>query len=304
MRAALLFLIITVLSFHIQAQNVGIGTTTPADKLEVNGNIRFTGLDTIYAATSATGSGKSVWLRAGYAYVPVGGSGGSIYIDATSNMPSGGSGYGNLGPAGTINLTAGSGYNSAGGNVNITAGQSSYWGLTNDSHSDVILKGGFNINATDAATMTTEGGHIISLNSSTSNGGNLLLKPGSGAGGGTNGVIKLDGATVLGQSLNLAGGPAASPVLLTNTNTLITLLPANATDAYYRLPAASANPGRTFIIRNNSSSISIALDSVSGSLVGSNSNASLGVLILNQASSPKTIMAISDGTNWIIMVQN
>jgi hypothetical protein len=139
---------------NAKSQNVGIGTTTPGDKLEINGNIRFTGLDTIYAAPSTTGSGKSLWIRAGNPFVPMGGSGGSIFIDATNNMPAGGSGYSNLGPSGVISITAGSGYNSAGGNVNITAGQSSYWGLAGGSHSDVILKGGYNINAADAASMT------------------------------------------------------------------------------------------------------------------------------------------------------
>src|SRR5258705_620965 len=101
--------------------NVGIGTTTPGDKLEVNGNIRLSGSGTILAAPSTVGSAYSVTLRAGDPYVPVGGSGGSVNITATNNMPATGSGWTNLGPSGNINLTAGSGYNSVGGNVNITA---------------------------------------------------------------------------------------------------------------------------------------------------------------------------------------
>jgi hypothetical protein len=304
MRIAFLFLLIAACSDHASAQNVGIGTTTPGDKLEVNGNIRFTGLDTIYAAPSATGSGKSVWLRAGAAYVPVGGSGGNINIEATNNMPAGGAGYSNLGAAGVINITAGSGYNSAGGNVNITGGQSSYWGLTNDSHSDVILKGGYNINATDAATMTTEGGHIISFNSTASNGGNLVLKPGAGVGGGSNGVIKLDGATTLGTTLSIAGGASGSPVSLNNQNTLITLMPANGTNNYYQFPAPSTYPGRMFIIRNNSGSFTANITTAGGQLFAGNSNSGVASYTLNTASSPKTVMAVSDGSNWIIMVQN
>lgn len=72
--------------------NVGIGTTTPGDKLEVNGNIRFTGTGTLLAAPSTVGSAYSVTIRAGDPYVLVDGSGGSVNITATNNMPSGGSG--------------------------------------------------------------------------------------------------------------------------------------------------------------------------------------------------------------------
>ena len=285
--------------------NVGIGTTAPSDKLEVNGNLRFSGVDTIYAAPSATGSGKSMWIRAGSPFVPVGGSGGSINIEATNNMPAGGSGYANLGPSGNINLIAGSGYNTAGGNINITAGQSSYWGLTNDTHSDVILKGGFDNAAADAATLTTEGGHIISLNSSVSNGGNLILKPGTGAAGGNNGTIKLDGVITIGNIINIAGGTLVSPVSLLNRPSYIGILPADAINNYYQLPDPTIYPGRTYIIRNNSSSNSAVISTAGGALLfPGNSNTGVTTYNLNPTSSPKTIMAISDGANWTIMVQN
>lgn len=173
--------------------NVGIGTTTPGDKLEVNGNIRLTGTGTLLAAPSTSGSAYSVTVKAGDPYVPVGGSGGSVNITATNNMPSSGSGYGNLGPSGNINLTSGSGYNTAGGNINITAGQTSCWALTGNSHSDVNIQGGANLVAADASSIAVQGGGTVGVGCPTANanGGNLILKSGIGTGTGTQGNIQL-----------------------------------------------------------------------------------------------------------------
>lgn len=173
--------------------NVGIGSTTPGDKLEVNGNIRFSGAGTLLAAPSTSGSAYSLTVKAGDPYVPVGGSGGSVNILATNNMPSGGSGYGNLGPSGNVNITSGSGYNTAGGNINITAGQTSCWALTGNSHSDVNIQGGANLVAADASSITVQGGGTVGVGCPTANanGGNLILKSGIGTGTGTQGNIQL-----------------------------------------------------------------------------------------------------------------
>ena len=173
--------------------NIGVGTTTPGDKLEVNGNIRLTNTATILAGPSTVGSAYSVTLRAGDPYVPVGGSGGSINILATNNMPSGGSGYSNLGPSGNVNITSGSGYNTAGGNINIIAGQTSCWALTGNSHSDVNIQGGANLVAADAASINLQGGGTVGIGCPTANanGGNLVLKSGIGTGTGTQGNIQL-----------------------------------------------------------------------------------------------------------------
>jgi Chaperone of endosialidase len=173
--------------------NVGIGSVTPGDKLEVNGNIRFSNTDTLLAAPSTTGSAYSVTVRAGDPYVPVGGSGGNVNILATNNMPAGGSGYSNLGPSGNINITSGSGYNTAGGNINIIAGQTSCWALTGNSHSDVNIQGGANLVAADAASITLQGGGTVGVGCPTANanGGNLILKSGIGTGTGTQGTIQL-----------------------------------------------------------------------------------------------------------------
>lgn len=186
----------TLLSGHIYnntGTNIGIGTTTPGDKLEVNGNIRLTNTATILAGPSTVGSAYSVTVRAGDPFVPVGGSGGSVNITATNNMPSGGSGYSNLGPSGNINITSGSGYNTAGGNINITAGQTSCWALTGNSHSDVNIQGGANLVAADAASINLQGGGTVGVGCPTANanGGNLILKSGIGTGTGSQGNIQL-----------------------------------------------------------------------------------------------------------------
>jgi Chaperone of endosialidase len=179
--------------YNNSGTNVGIGTTTPGDKLEVNGNIRLTNTGTLLAGPSTTGSAYSITIRAGDPYVPVGGSGGSVNITATNNMPAGGSGYSNLGPSGNINLTSGSGYNTAGGNINITAGQTSCWALTGNSHSDVNIQGGANLIAADASSINIQGGGTVGTTCPTANanGGNLIFKSGIGTGTGTQGNIQL-----------------------------------------------------------------------------------------------------------------
>jgi hypothetical protein len=172
---------------------IGIGTISPGDKLEVNGNIRFSATGTLLAAPSTIGSAYSVTIRAGDPYVPVGGSGGSVNITATNNMPSGGSGYGNLGPSGDVNITSGTGYNTAGGNINIIAGQTSCWALTGNSHSDVNIQGGANLVAADAASINLQGGGTVGASCPTANanGGSLILKSGIGTGTGLQGNIQL-----------------------------------------------------------------------------------------------------------------
>ena len=171
----------------------GIGTSTPGDKLEVNGNIRFSGIDTLYAAPSTSGSAYSVWIRAGNPYVPIGGSGGSITLEASNNMPAGGSGYSNLGPSGNINLTAGSGYNTAGGNVNIKGGLTSCWASPSGVHADVNIYGGQDLSASDIASIVVQGGITVGVGCPTSNvsGGNIIIQSGLAGGSGSNGTIQL-----------------------------------------------------------------------------------------------------------------
>lgn len=114
-------------------------------------------------------------------------------ITATNNMPAGGSGYSNLGPSGNVNITSGSGYNTGGGHINITAGQTSCWAQTANSHSDVNIQGGANLVAADAASINVLGGGTVGVGCPTPNaiGGNLILKSGIGTGSGAQGNIQL-----------------------------------------------------------------------------------------------------------------
>ena len=251
----------TLLSSNIYnntGTNVGIGTTTPGDKLEVNGNIRFTGSGTLLAAPSTVGSAYSVTVRAGDPYVPVGGSGGSVNITATNNMPSGGSGWGNLGPSGNVNLTAGSGYNTAGGNINITAGATSCWAQTGNSHSDVNIQGGQNLVAADASSITVQGGGTVGVGCPTANanGGNLILKSGLGTGTGTQGNIQLlngnvgIGCTSPAYKLHVIGDIASSATVR-STNVVVTGAITACSDGRFKTNVtALANPMQKLMLLN------------------------------------------------------
>jgi hypothetical protein len=290
---------------------VGIGTATSgetvADKLGVGGNIRLIGSDTIYIAQSTTGSAKSLTIRSGYAYVPIGGSGGDLNLFATNNMPAGGSGYSNLGPSGNVNITAGSGYNSSGGNITIRAGATSCWALPGGNHSDVTISGGQNLALSDASSIVYEGGYTIGTSCATtpgSTGGNLLLKPGTASGTGINGSIQLAGVVALGTSMGLTGGTAGLPVSLINYKSYIGLSPADATNNNYQLPSPLTYPGRMYIIRNNSASFTANILTAAALLFPGNSNIGGASYTLNPTSSPKTVIVISDGTNWTVMKQD
>jgi hypothetical protein len=296
--------------------NIGIGVTAPGEKLEVNGNIRLTGTGTIYTGAGitnlsihsgdGTASGGAMSIRGGNAGSATGGAGGDVTIQAGNNVPQGGSGYTNLGLTGMVNIFGGSGYNSSGGNINIKAGATSCWALPGGNHSDVILSGGLNLASTDASTITVEGGYTIGTTcpSPGATGGNLLLKPGVGSGTGNNGSIQLDGAVALGISMNLAGGTVATPVSLTNKKAYIGLSPADGTNNNYQLPSAILYPGRMYIIRNNSSLFSANLTTAGAPgvlLFNGSGSAGFSTYGLNPTTSAKTVMAISDGSNWTIM---
>ena len=66
---ALSFLACLVFSINAMSQNVGIGTNTPSEKLEVNGNIKITGNINLNGNTGAEGqvltsqgSNPPIWI--------------------------------------------------------------------------------------------------------------------------------------------------------------------------------------------------------------------------------------------------
>ncbi len=119
-----------------------------------------------------------------------------------------------------------------------------------------------------------------------------------------NSTLQVDGSIAIGTSLNIAGGPSGTPISLLNQKSYVGVLPANATDNYYQLPDPALYAGRTYIIRNNSSVHQANIATAAGLLFPGNSDVGGATYTLNPTSSPKTVMAISDGANWTIMVQN
>ena len=89
-----------------------------------------------------------------------------------------------------------------------------------------------------------------------------------------------------------------------NQKSYVGVLPANGTNNYYQLPSPLTYPGRTYIIRNNSSVDQANITTTAGLLFPGNSNVGVATFTLNPTTSPKTIIAISDGSNWTIMTQD
>ena len=232
------------------AANVGLGTITPAEKLEITGNLKFTGASSIYSGTGTaltirpgdgTGTGGALTIRGGNAGTTSGGAGGDLNLTGGANIPSGGAGYGGLGVPGVVNITGSYGYNSVGGNVNITAGATSCWSLVVGSHSDVNIKGGTNLATTAIASITVQGGYTIGSTCPTPNetGGNLIIQSGLGSGTGTNGNIQLlngnvgIGCTAPAYKLHVIGDIASSGTVRT-TNALVTGAISACSDVRYK----------------------------------------------------------------------
>ncbi len=176
--------------------NVGIGTTSPGQKLDVAGTIETqgllsdTGANLLINAGDGSGSGGALTVRAGDAGVSQGGAGGDLTLKAGSALPQGGTGYINQGPAGNTEILAGLGYNGVGGDVNIKSGTNSNWSLTLGNRSHVKLEGG-GLLGSDGATIDVEGaGSGSTNNAALSYGGNITLTGGTGYGG-------LDGGDII-----------------------------------------------------------------------------------------------------------
>ena len=112
------------------AQNVGIGTATPAEKLEVMGNLRLS-----LGAARAISVGNAT--AAGQAGDNLGISAGSTLFSATAS------------PGGDLELRGGLSNNAngqAGGNIILTTGRNFWAGGTNveSRHGDIIFRGGTN----------------------------------------------------------------------------------------------------------------------------------------------------------------
>ena len=120
-----------------------------------------------------------------------------------------------------------------------------------------------------------------------------------------NSTLQVDGSIAIGISMGIAGGSGVLPVSLQNYKTYLGLSPVDNTNNNYQLPSPVTYPGRMYIIRNNSPSFSAVLSTAAGSsLYPGSSSTGIATYTLNPSTSVKTVMVISDGSNWTIMKQD
>jgi hypothetical protein len=155
---------------------------------------------------------------------------------------------------------------------------------------------------------TTSTNRILDLSTGTQNGaatpvmvvnGNRTVGIGTATPSST---LQVDGTIAVGVTMGLAGGPIATPVSLANQKTYIGCSPADNTNNFYQLPSAASVPGRIYYIRNNSSSFFANIVSAGGIIFPGASDTGAGgnTYTLNPAMSVKTVICISDGTNWTV----
>lgn len=117
-------------------------------------------------------------------------------------------------------------------------------------------------------------------------------------------TLEVNGTMAVGLSINIAGGASGSPVSLAASNSYIGLLPADGINNNYQLPNPTTCGGRMYIIRNNSSSFTAILSTAAGSLFPGNSSVGGSTYTLNPTTAVKTVMCVSDETNWTVMQMN
>jgi hypothetical protein len=146
-------------------------------------------------------------------------------------------------------------------------------------------------------TMNTAGGYTARL--TIKNDGKVGIATSS-----PNSTLHVDGTVAVGVSMGVTGGTAGSPASLASAKYYIGLSPADAVNNNYELPSPVTCPGRVYVIRNNSSSFPAVLSTAAGLLFPGASSTGGATYTLNATVSVKTVMVISDGSNWTIMQQN
>jgi hypothetical protein len=115
-------------------------------------------------------------------------------------------------------------------------------------------------------------------------------------------TLQVNGTIAIGVTMGLAGGPIATPVPLVNEKSYIGCSPADNTNNFYQLPNPASCTGRIYYIRNNSSSFFVNIVTAAGNIFPGSSNtvAPGNTYTLQTSSSVKTVICISDGTNWTV----
>lgn len=115
-------------------------------------------------------------------------------------------------------------------------------------------------------------------------------------------TLQVDGNIAVGVTMGLAGGTGGSPVSLASQKSYIGCSPADNTNNFYQLPDPTTCTGRIYYIRNNSSSFFVNIVTAAGNIFPGGSDVVAGgnTYTLNPTSAVKTVICISDGTNWTV----
>jgi hypothetical protein len=197
------------------------------------------------------------------------------------------------------------------GTNNIAIGTSSGSGLTTNSNN--ILLGGstqadaglYDAYAIGNNTAVTQSNSLIIGNA---RGTNDAVSVGIGTSA-PHSSLQVNGTFAVGVVNSFGGGSNGGPNALDqgriNQTTFVGgyygLAPSSSSNQYYRLPNPADCPGRVYYLRNNSSGTTAILTVNSGQLIDSAAGSGTAQYTLTTTGSAKTVIAVSDGTNWTIM---
>lgn len=172
-------------------------------------------------------------------------------------------------------------------------------GTSSPSAAKLVVKSQGNTSATNAIQVTNSDSTTLMLVRDDGKVGINQTNP--------NSTLHVNGTLAVGVSMNLNGGSAAIPVLITTQGSYIGLSTTGGND-YFELPDPATCPGRTYYIRNNNNpggDYAYVRSGGAGLMCQANGSClGAGVYYMittgNPNPNPKTIICISDGINWTI----